>query len=201
MFVQNALGRRAEKIAIRVNGILHHHGNPKVRSFPNGFTKKAWWRGAYNFKRSVLDFDGLAQHIGTQAEALLPEVVAYDRDRRSSACAVHIRCKQVAGRRSYAQSGEVISANQLDAHTLAFARASRGDVAKGGWHIRKLAICGENPGEDFVVVAKVLELRISEPGTLTGLATERTAVAVRVRKRYQLLRMADRESAQQNGVK
>lgn len=71
---------------------LHFQGNPEIRLLSAGFAYKATRRDTDDCQHSFAQGEGLAQHVGTSAEPVLPVVVANDGIGRLSA---------IVGRREY----------------------------------------------------------------------------------------------------
>ena len=61
VLIQDALRRRTEQIAARVNCILHGDGDPDVGRFPDGFAKETRRGYPHNFKGGVANLNRLAQ--------------------------------------------------------------------------------------------------------------------------------------------
>ena len=149
---------RSEQIAPWIDGVLHHHGHPKIGKRADGLAKESRWSDANNLEGHLANLNGLAKRRRVQRKALLPKRVAEHRDRRAASGAVGLGWKEPASGRTYSKSGEVVSADKAHMSGFLLRSATRRRIEDADFQLRKTAVRGKDFREDVVVVTEEFKL-------------------------------------------
>ena len=144
---------------------------------------------------------GLTKRQRVKPEALLPEAVAENRDRRAAPGAVYFAGEKPASSGSDSKGGEVISADKAGASGFLLCSCLGRGISDGDFQLGKTAVGGEDSREDLVVISEVLKLGVGEEPAVAALTSEAGTMLVWVRKSDQFFGMRNGKRAQKDRVK